>query len=196
MRRATRSRKGKRKPFVSTETARPYSNSNEALVRSFPEVPWGRYPTTEEGVLGVLFNVCIDAFSAENGATMFALGTAAEGTAPPAEWGALSMVNDIPDGGHQLAGPAGTAILYDCRTWHRQHANLSPDPRSCLLFIFTPRWVLPAHGDQTAMFESMHAAPLTQRERDRVRHLLGDRNAAQSEWPTVHATLPEDQSKL
>ena len=56
--------------------------------------------------------------------------------------------------------------------------------------------VLPAHGDQTAMFESMHAAPLTQRERDRVRHLLGDRNAAQSEWPTVHATLPEDQSKL
>ena len=84
----------------------------------------------------------------------------------------------------------------DCRTWHRQHANLSPDPRSCLLFIFTPRWVLPAHGDQTAMFESMHAAPLTQRERDRVRHLLGDRNAAQSEWPTVHATLPEDQSKL
>eukprot|EP01045_Picozoa_sp_COSAG04_P029023 COSAG04_NODE_4660_length_1961_cov_1.544039_1_plen_171_part_00 len=170
-------------------------------------------------MLGVLFNVCIDAFSAQNGATMFALGTAAKGTAPPAEWGALSMVNDIPEGGHQLAGPAGTAILYgelmtidcsrwaassrrrcrcaaDCRTWHRQHANLSPDPRSCLLFIFTPRWVLPAHGDQTAMFESMHAAPLTQRERDRVRHLLGDRNAAQSEWPTVHATLPEDQSKL
>ena len=50
-------------------------------------------------------------FSAQNGATMFALGTAAKGTAPPAEWGALSMVNDIPEGGHQLAGPAGQLTL-------------------------------------------------------------------------------------
>ena len=109
MLRATRSRKGKRKAFASL---RQLVRSNEALVRSFPELPWGRYPTAEEGVLGVLFNVCIDGFSAENGATMFALGTAAKGTAPPAEWGALSMVNDIPEGGHQLAGPVGTAILY------------------------------------------------------------------------------------
>ena len=108
MLRATRSRMGKRKAFASRQLVR----SNEALVRSFPELPWGRYPTAEEGVLGVLFNVCIDGFSALNGATMFALGTAAKGTAPPAEWGALSMVNDIPEGGHQLAGPAGTAILY------------------------------------------------------------------------------------
>ena len=43
----------------------------------------------------------------------------------------------------QLEGPPGTAILYDARTWHRQHANLSDKPRTALLFVYTPRWILP-----------------------------------------------------
>ena len=118
------------------------------------------------------YNVCIDEFSLLNGGTMFALGSALEGTGPPAEWSNLSIVDEVPSGpglaprrvdgvdslspsadpnygrgkdrrAEQLEGPPGTAILYDARTWHRQHANLSDKPRTALLFVYTPRWVLP-----------------------------------------------------
>eukprot|EP01046_Picozoa_sp_COSAG06_P034737 COSAG06_NODE_3666_length_5043_cov_7.418689_4_plen_183_part_00 len=53
----------------------------------------------------------------------------------------------------QLEGPPGTAILYDARTWHRQHANLSDKPRTALLFVYTPRWILPM-GNLTLHFDA------------------------------------------
>jgi hypothetical protein len=132
---------------------------------------------------------------------MFALGSSSEGTAPPREWEGLDMLEEVPAGGptgvglerkaEQLTAPAGTAILYDCRTWHRQHANLSHAPRSCLLSIFTPRWILPAHGDQTEMCAAMlSAAGVTSREREHVTHLIGDRYASASKWPVVTPILP------
>jgi ectoine hydroxylase-related dioxygenase (phytanoyl-CoA dioxygenase family) len=155
----------------------------------------------------LLCNICIDEFTAQNGATMFALGSASEGTAPPSEWEGLSILEQVPAGGpsgsgvdrkaEQLVAPAGTIILYDCRTWHRQHANLSQQPRSCLLTIFTPRWVLPAHGDQTRMRNAMLSAPgLTARETERLIHLLGDSNAAVENWPVVRSTLPDEHEAV
>ena len=174
----------------------------------YPYLPWGRFPDPDveqpgTGSLGVLYNVCVDEFTRQNGATMFALGSASEGTAPPSEWEGLSMLEEVPAGGpsgtgvdrraEQLVAPAGTVILYDCRTWHRQHANLSQQPRSSLLTIFTPRWILPAHGDQTAMLAAMlTAAGVTARETECLIHLLGDRNAAQENWAVVTPILPEE----
>jgi ectoine hydroxylase-related dioxygenase (phytanoyl-CoA dioxygenase family) len=112
------------------------------------------------------------------------------------------MLEEVPAGGpcdrgadrkaEQLVAPAGTVILYDCRTWHRQHANLSRQSRSCLLTIFTPRWVLPAHGDQTGMRDAMLSAPgVTARETERLIHLLGDQNADVENWPVVRPILPD-----
>ena len=122
----------------------PYSGHHTFSV-DFPKVPMGRYPAPEESILGLQYNVCIDPFTIENGGTMFALGSALEGTGPPAEWADLSMVDEVPPGGasgrgserraEQLEGPPGTAILYDARTWHRQHANLSDSSRTALLFV-------------------------------------------------------------
>ena len=135
-------------------------------------------------------------------------GSASEGTAPPDAWEGLSMLEEVPAGGssgvgldrtaQQLEAPAGSAILYDSRTWHRQHANLSGRTRTCMLSIFTPRWILPAHGDQTEMYAAMLAADVTERERERVAHLLGDRNADQSQWPEVEVILPagDDDAEL
>jgi ectoine hydroxylase-related dioxygenase (phytanoyl-CoA dioxygenase family) len=134
---------------------------------------------------------------------MFALGSALEGTGPPAEWNNLSMVDEVPSGpglayrrvdgvdplpsstddgrgkarrAEQLEGSPGTAILYDARTWHRQHANLSDKPRTALLFVYTPRWVLPM-GDQAQLYADMTANMdgNTQREQQLLRHYLGDR---------------------
>ena len=50
----------------------PYAASH-TFSPDYPYTPWGRYPDPEESVLGLLYNVCIDAFTAQNGATMFAL---------------------------------------------------------------------------------------------------------------------------
>ena len=185
----------------------PYAASH-TFSTEYPYLPWGRYPDpgdaddTEPGSLGLLYNVCVDEFTARNGATMFALGSASEHTAPPKEWEGLSMLEEVPAGGpsgvgvdrkaEQLVAPAGTAILYDCRTWHRQHANMSDEARSCLLTIFTPRWILPAHGDQTAMRAAMSSATgVTTRERESVNHLLGDSNAARENWPLVMPIIPD-----
>ena len=69
---------------------------------------------------------------------------------------------------------------------------MSDRARSCLLTIFTPRWILPAHGDQTAMRAAMFSATgVTARERERVAHLLGDSNAARENWPVVMPILPD-----
>ncbi len=149
--------------------------------------------------------MCIDEFSLLNGGTMFALGSALEGTGPPAEWNDLSIVDEVPSGpgqparrvdgvdplpslaqpnqgqgkdrhAEQLEGPPGTAILYDARTWHRQHANLSDKPRTALLFVYTPRWVLPM-GDQAQLYADMTAnmEGNTHREQLLLRHYLGDK---------------------
>ena len=66
--------------------------------------------------------------------------------------------------------------MYDARTWHRQHANLSDKPRTALLFVYTPRWVLPM-GDQAQLYADMTAnmEGNTHREQLLLRHYLGDK---------------------
>ena len=103
----------------------PYSG-HHIFAREYPEVPQGRFPDPEEVILGLQYNVCIDAFTEENGGTMFALGSALENRGPPQEWSDLKFA-DVPGGdgsntgpgrqAQQLQGPPGTVILYDARTW-------------------------------------------------------------------------------
>ena len=138
---------------------------------------------------------------------MFALGSALENRGPPEEWGQLPFV-DIPQGdctnagagrkAQQLEGPAGTVILYDARTWHRTHINRSTRTRSALLFVFTPRWILPM-GDQAEFYEAMRAnasasGVATEREVLELERQLGDKNAAQARWPVV--TAARNQARM
>ena len=63
--------------------------------------------------LGVQFNVCIDEFRADNGATQFVLGSHTRGHAPPKDLNDVRTVMGV--GPHkdavQIEAPAGSAIL-------------------------------------------------------------------------------------
>ena len=52
----------------------------------------------------------------------------------------------------QFEAPAGSAILYDSRTWHRRcdEANVSGKDRIAILNAVTPSWVLPMSDKQAA----------------------------------------------
>lgn len=73
--------------------------------------------------LGCEWITCIDEFEELNGATMFVPGSFNEKYRPPPETAA-----EHPHGAEHLEAPAGTALLFDIRTWHRNHWNRSGAP--------------------------------------------------------------------
>ena len=105
-------------------------------------------------VLGIQRNVCITEFTKQNGATVFKLGSHAKNEGPPAQWGDLAAYSHaghraehgLPYGGPDtqvIEAPAGSIILYDARTWHRQGINLTDERRAAMLQAVTPMYVMP-----------------------------------------------------
>jgi ectoine hydroxylase-related dioxygenase (phytanoyl-CoA dioxygenase family) len=102
-------------------------------------MPSGMHPPSPR--LGCQFNLCLDPFRPDNGGTHFIPASHTRKGGPAR--GAIDEA-DRPLVAHMCA-PAGTAILYDARTWHRQcaEANVSGSARLALLNAATPSWVPP-----------------------------------------------------
>lgn len=129
-----------------------------ALYGTFPEGGWhsdypyhrgvfdgDRWP--ERPPLGAQYNICIDAFTQASAATQFVPGSHRIGTLPPAELnlGGTRMGEGEHRDVRQMLAPAGAAIIYDARTWHRgcDELNVSGRDRIALLNAVAPGWVLP-----------------------------------------------------
>lgn len=108
----------------------------------FPDEDWPVNP-----VYGAQFNICLDAFTPASGATQFIPGSHQRGCWPPSELnlGGTHAGDGIHAEVRQLQAPAGAALLYDARTWHRacHELNVSGRDRIALLNAVAPSWVQP-----------------------------------------------------
>ena len=154
-----------------------------ALLNTFPEGGWhsdypyhpGVFPDElwpPERPFGVQFNVCVDPFTAETGATQFEPGSHRLGRFPPAQFnqGGTRVGEGLHRNVRQMTAPAGAALLYDARTWHRacHELNVSGRDRIALLNAVAPAWVLPM----------IDKDPVAQKYLEsNVRNLLSDREA-------------------
>lgn len=136
--------------------------------------------------LGVQRNVCITAFTRDNGATRFKLGSHRLDTGPPAAWG---LDADYDRRGHRLRyglpyggpgvdvieAPPGSILLYDARTWHRAGINTTGEPRAALLQAMTPGYIMPFMdtGEAYRVFaDSGLNDRLDDRERNEIARLM------------------------
>ena len=159
------------------------------LLGTFPDGGWhadypyhpGVFPNDDwpvEPVFGAQFNICVDAFTAPTAATQFRPGSHTLLKVPPEAYnlGGTRMGEGQHEDVAQLIAPAGAALLYDARTWHRAcyELNVSGADRIAILNAVSPDWVLPM-TDKTWMFPRWDAAPareaLTERERADVESL-------------------------
>lgn len=154
----------------------------------FPDDDWPQTP-----IFGVQFNICIDAFEAVNAATQFVPGSHVLSKGPPIEFneGGTRMGEGVHKNVQQFIAPAGAALIYDSRTWHRAcyELNLSGKDRMAVLNAVTPSWVRPMM-DKKPVSEwyanSDVPAALTKRKRRDITRLCNS-----SILPT-----PEDMPKL
>ena len=128
------------------------------LLGTFPEEGWHcDYPYhpnifpddfwPEEPVYGVQFNVCVDAFRPDNAATQYLPQSHHRRAWPPREYSlggtrmGVGQHRDV----RQMTAPAGSALLYDARTWHRacNELNTSGADRFAILNAVAPDWVVP-----------------------------------------------------
>ncbi len=131
-------------------------------------------------VYGVQFNLCIDAFRKDNAATQFVPGSHALCRFPSREFNTTD--NRMGEGIHaevqQMEAPAGAALIYDARTWHRacDELNVSGQQRVAVLNAVTPAWIKPMmdKGPGTEAYRSSdtaaHLTPREQRDLDRLCH--------------------------
>jgi ectoine hydroxylase-related dioxygenase (phytanoyl-CoA dioxygenase family) len=107
-----------------------------------PETEW-----PDDQVLGVQFNVCVDRFEKSNAATQFVPGSYAYGRWPSDAFntGGTRMGEGVHKDVSQMEAPAGAALIYDARMWHRScdELNVSGEDRVALLNAVAPDWVLP-----------------------------------------------------
>ena len=86
------------------------------------------------------YNLCVDAFSKTNGATLYVPRSHARNA-----WPRGVAAGDLPDGATSFTAPAGAAVLYDSRTWHRRpdERNASGRPRTNVLLALSHAWMRP-----------------------------------------------------
>jgi len=127
----------------------------------------------------VQFNVCVDPFTERNGATQYVPGSHQEGRGPPDEFN--KGVTRPGHGMHKhvkpMLAPAGAAIIYDSRTWHRAcpEANISGSSRVGILNAVAKRSVKPMadrREDVQAYIKSGAGQELTEQQRLDMHHLL------------------------
>lgn len=127
---------------------------------------------------GLQCNICVDEFRADNAATQFQPKSHASGSGVPKEWnkGHTRMGRGVHEHVKQMLAPAGSAVIYDARMWHRSCPELIKpgENRVAVLMAVTnpkhePRW---ATSDGGSAFESSGTATsLTRREREVVKSM-------------------------
>ena len=158
------------------------------LKGKFPEKGWhsdypyhpGVFPNEEwpERPLAVQFNICIDPFAAETAGTQYVPGSHLRGQRPPASFneGGTKMGEGEYKDVVQIEAPAGAAVLYDARTWHRacHELNVSGHDRIALLNAVSPAWIRPMM-DKTWLLDKFEATPVAQaldaRTREEIRKM-------------------------
>ena len=162
------------------------------LLGTFPESGWhSDYPYhpgvlpfenwADAKVMGVQFNICIDEFRADNAATQYQPGSHALCRFPPKEFneGGTRMGEGVNKEVRQMLAPAGAALVYDSRTWHRacDELNVSGEHRVAILNAVAPSWVIPMidkRGGAKAYRRSGTKAALNARERATIERLCND----------------------
>jgi len=158
----------------------------------FPDEDWPESPP-----LGVQFNTCIDPFEPETAGTQYIPGSHLRGSWPPAEMnlGGTHVGKGLHKDVKQIVAPAGAAVLYDARTWHRacHELNVSGKDRIALLNAVAPAWVLPMMDKEPIAKiypDSETPAQLTERERDDINRLC------HSQTQPVPDDMPDLQVRL
>ncbi len=167
----------------------------KALLGTFPPGGWhsdypyhpGVFPDAwPEQPLGLQFNICVDDFRPETAGTQYIPGSHREGRWPPAE---LNERGTRPGEGvfrdvRQVEAPAGSAVVYDARTWHRAcyELNVSGRDRIAILNAMAPAWVRPMM-DKAWLTEQFEASPVAALLDERQRREI-DRLCHRSTLPT------------
>ncbi len=140
----------------------------------FPDDRWPSSPP-----YGVQFNICVDSFRPDNGATEFVPGSHERCQVPPASLGVdgTRVGEGAQTSVRQLLAPAGAAIIYDARTWHRAcpERNVSGVDRLAILNAVTPSWVAPMadRSPGASAYRASEVQPaLTARERAEIDRLV------------------------
>ena len=162
----------------------------DSLLGTYPEGGWhsdypyhpGVFPNDywpETTHFGVQFNICINAFEADNAATQFVPGSHILGKGPSNEFneGGTRMGEGIHQDVRQYIAPAGAALIYDSRTWHRAcyELNVCGKDRIAILNAVTPAWVRPMIDKEPVKqlyVDSDIPDALTERERRDIKRLF------------------------
>lgn len=120
----------------------------------FVPLPWPRRPQ------GLNVAWCIDEFTRENGATEVVPGSHRLARNPQADDLDLELV--------PLEAPAGTALVFESRLWHRTGANIAPHAERAAVFSF---YTTPTYRTQENWFLTLDAA-LLERASDTLLTLL------------------------
>ncbi|MBL6687431.1 MAG: phytanoyl-CoA dioxygenase family protein [Pseudomonadales bacterium] len=108
----------------------------------YPEDRWA-----DDAVYGVQFNICIDDFRADNAGTQFVPNSHRLKRYPPKAMneGGTKMGVAPHENVAQMLAPAGSALIYDSRMWHRAspELNISGQDRLAILNAVCPSWVRP-----------------------------------------------------
>ncbi|KAH8083410.1 dioxygenase [Aureococcus anophagefferens] len=126
------------------------------------------------------FNLCVDEFRSDNGATLYFPASHRRNRWPTElNRGATGSSDPMHANKRQFLAPAGSAVLYDSRTWHRRpdELNVSGEARVNVLLAFSHKWMRPMipYGDEAANLRGGGAllGSLTRRERDCALLLFG-----------------------
>ena len=156
----------------------------DALRGTFPDRGWhtdypyhpGVFPGDswpEQPVFGVQFNICVDAFRADNAATQYLPRSHLRRERPPVEFntGGTRMGHGQHAQVRQWLAPAGAGLIYDSRMWHRacHELNTSGRDRIAILNAVAPAHVRPMLNKSLlgkAFPGSPAALRLTERERE------------------------------
>jgi len=137
----------------------------------YPEDRWN-----DADIYGVQFNICIDEFRPDNAATQYVPGSHLRQAFPPIKMNEGGTRVGVPphENVHQMQAPAGAALIYDSRTWHRAcvELNLSGEDRLAVLNAVSPNWVRPM-ADKLPGTNAFHESGIEAQLSDRERLELG-----------------------